>query len=151
MSLDQLDKLVHNFILEQGEAYPSCLAFLDFPKSVCLSVNDVLSHGVPNSYILKAGDYLNIDVVCFKNGSHGDTSAMVFLEDSTNKVHPLIKKLSDVTREAMFAAINECKPGVTFSRLATVITDHAENHGFHVNEEFTGHGIGPDVHMPPIV
>jgi methionyl aminopeptidase len=79
MSLDELDKIVYNFIISE-EAYPSAIDFMHFPKSVCLSVNDVVSHGVPNSYILQAGDYLNIDVVCFKEGHHGDNSAMVMLE-----------------------------------------------------------------------
>ena len=80
MSLDAIDKIVHDYIIADG-AYPSAIDFMHFPKSVCLSVNDVVSHGVPNNYILQAGDYLNIDVVCFKEGFHGDNSAMVFIED----------------------------------------------------------------------
>ena len=79
MSLDELDKIVHDFIVKDG-SYPSAIDFMHFPKSVCLSVNDVVSHGVPNTYVLKAGDYLNIDVVCFKNGCHGDTSVMALLD-----------------------------------------------------------------------
>ncbi len=79
---------------------------MHFPKSVCLSVNDVVSHGVPTNYVLQAGDYLNIDVVCFKEGHHGDNSAMVMLEDDLTKVHPDIHRLSQVTRESMYAAIN---------------------------------------------
>ena len=79
MSLDELDQIVFKFIISE-EAYPSAIDFMHFPKSVCLTVNDVVSHGVPNSYILQAGDYLNIDVVCFKEGHHGDNSARVMLE-----------------------------------------------------------------------
>jgi methionyl aminopeptidase len=150
-SLDELDQIVHNFILADGNAYPSGIGFMGFPKSVCLSVNDVVSHGVPNSYVLKAGDYLNIDIVCFKDGCHGDNSAMVMLEDSETEVHPEIKRLSQVTRESMYAAINECKPGFKFSQIAEIITDYAGGHGYHVNQEFGGHGIGPDLHMPPLV
>ena len=67
---------------------------MHFPKSVCLSINDVVSHGVPTNYVLQAGDYLNIDVVCFKEGHHGDNSAMVMLEDDITKVHPDIHRLS---------------------------------------------------------
>lgn len=124
---------------------------MTFPKSVCLSVNDVVSHGVPNSYTLQAGDYLNIDVVCFKHGCHGDNSGMVFLEGEKTKVHPDIHRLSEVTRESMFAAINECKPGMRYSDIARIITDYAHGHGYFVNKEFGGHGIGPDLHMPPLV
>jgi len=105
MTLDQVDKIVHDYIIADG-AYPSAIDFMHFPKSVCLSVNDVVSHGVPNSYVLKAGDYLNIDVVCYKSGFHGDNSAMIFLEDDTTKVHEDIKRLSKITRESMFMAID---------------------------------------------
>lgn len=79
MSLDDIDKIVHDYIVADG-AYPSAIDFMHFPKSVCLSVNDVVSHGVPNSYVLQPGDYMNIDVVCFKEGHHGDNSAMVMVE-----------------------------------------------------------------------
>lgn len=104
MSLDELDNIVNDFIISE-DAYPSAIDFMHFPKSVCLSVNDVVSHGVPNSYVLQAGDYLNIDIVCFKSGHHGDNSAMVMLETDKVKVHPEIHKLSKVTREAMYTAI----------------------------------------------
>ena len=115
-SLDDLDKIVHNFIVAKN-AYPSAIDFMHFPKSVCLSVNDVVSHGVPNNYVLQAGDYLNIDVVCYKDGCHGDNSAMVMLENAEHKVNPDIVRLSTVTREAMYAAINECRPGLKFSQI----------------------------------
>ena len=105
MQLDELDKIVHDFIVADG-SYPSAIDFMHFPKSVCLSVNDVVSHGVPNTYVLQPGDYLNIDVVCYKNGHHGDNSAMVMLEDEHTAVHPDIKRLSRVTRESMFVAID---------------------------------------------
>ena len=70
MTLDDIDKIVHDYIIAD-DAYPSAIDFHQFPKSVCTSINDVVSHGVPNNYILKNGDYVNIDVVCFdgKNNS----------------------------------------------------------------------------------
>lgn len=113
-SLDELDQIVHDFIISK-DAYPSAIDFMHFPKSVCLSVNDVVSHGVPNNYVLQAGDFLNIDVVCYKDGHHGDNSAMVMLETEETKVHEDIHKLSNTTREAMYTAINECKPGMKFN------------------------------------
>lgn len=124
MSLDEIDKIVHDYIIADG-AYPSAIDFMHFPKSVCLSVNDVVSHGVPNSYILKAGDFLNIDVVCFKDGFHGDNSAMVFLEDEKTEVNAEIKRLAAVTRESMFVAIEHCEPGVKFSKIGELIEDYA--------------------------
>ena len=89
MTLDDVDKLVHDYIVNDG-AYPSAIGFHQFPKSVCTTINDVVSHGVPNSYVLKDGDYLNIDVVCYKHGHHGDNSAMVLLGD----VHPDVQRLA---------------------------------------------------------
>jgi len=83
MTLDEIDKIVHDYIIGDG-AYPSAIEFMGFPKSVCTTVNDVVAHGLPCSYVLKDGDMLNIDVVCFKNGYHGDNSAMVMIGD----VHP---------------------------------------------------------------
>ena len=132
MSLDAIDKIVHDYIIADG-AYPSAIDFMHFPKSVCLSVNDVVSHGVPNNYVLQAGDYLNIDVVCFKEGFHGDNSAMVFLEDEKTEVHPDIKRLAKVTRESMFVAIEQCKPGVKYSKIGETIEDYAHGHGYTVN------------------
>jgi len=128
MTLDDIDKIVHDYIVAD-EAYPSAIGFHQFPKSVCTSVNDVVSHGVPNSYVLKDGDYLNIDVVCFKHGHHGDNSGMVML----GNVHPDIVKLSEVTRESMYKAIEICKPGVKFSQIGAEIEDYAHDHGYAVN------------------
>ena len=148
MSLDEIDKIVHEYIVADG-AYPSTFDFLHFPKSVCLSVNDVVSHGVPNNYVLKAGDYLNIYVVCFKDGFHGDNSAMKFIEDGKTKVHDDIKRLSRVTRETMFKSIEYCRPGVKFSKIGQVIEEYAHRHGYTVNYDFDGRGIGKDLNMSP--
>jgi methionyl aminopeptidase len=145
-----VDKIVHDFIIGE-DAYPSAIDFMHFPKSVCLSVNDVVSHGVPNSYALRAGDFMNIDVVCYKEGHHGDNSGMVFLEDDKTKVHEDIKRLSRVTREAMFVAIEHCKPGMKFSQIGELIEDYAHAHGYYVNQEFGGHGIAHHLHMAPLV
>ena len=80
MTLDNIDQIVHEYIVADG-SYPSAIDFMHFPKSVCTSVNDVVAHGVPNSYVLKAGDYVNIDIVCYKDGCHGDNSGMILLND----------------------------------------------------------------------
>jgi len=146
MSLDEVDKIVHDFIIAD-DAYPSAIDFMHFPKSVCLSVNDVVSHGVPNTYVLEDGDALNIDIVCYKNGHHGDNSAMLML----GNVDPEVQRLSKVTREAMYYAIEMCAPGVPFSRIGEVIQDYTEDHGYVVNEEFGGHGIGAHLHMAPMI
>jgi len=146
MSLDDVDKIVHDFIIA-NDGYPSAIDFHHFPKSVCTSVNDVVSHGVPNSYVLQDGDYLNIDVVCYLDGHHGDNSGMVLLGD----VHPDIVALARVTREAMYKAIEMCGPGVKFSQIGATIEDYAHDHGYSVNREFGGHGVAHELHLPPLV
>lgn len=83
MKLDDVDEIVHEFIIKH-DAYPSAIDFMHFPKSVCTSVNEIVAHGIPNDKVLESGDYLNIDVVCYMDGHHGDNSAMVMLGD----VHP---------------------------------------------------------------
>ena len=80
MTLDDIDKIVHEYIVSRN-AFPSCIDFMHFPKSVCTSVNEVVSHGVPNTYTLTDGDYVNIDVTCYYKGKFGDTSAMVMCGD----------------------------------------------------------------------
>lgn len=76
---------------------------------------------------------------------------MVMLESDEVKVHPDIHRLSKVTRESMYIAISECKPGTKFNRIGDLITDYAEAHGYFVNEEFGGHGIAHHLHMAPLV
>ena len=120
---------------------------MGFPKSVCTTVNDVVAHGLPCSYVLKDGDILNIDVVCYKNGYHGDNSAMVMLGD----VHPDLQRLAQVTRESMFLAIEQCKPGFRFNQIGELIQEYAHGHGYYCNREFGGHGIAKHLHMAPLV
>eukprot|EP00355_Strombidium_rassoulzadegani_P008917 CAMPEP_0168623506 /NCGR_PEP_ID=MMETSP0449_2-20121227/8865_1 /TAXON_ID=1082188 /ORGANISM="Strombidium rassoulzadegani, Strain ras09" /LENGTH=264 /DNA_ID=CAMNT_0008664899 /DNA_START=166 /DNA_END=960 /DNA_ORIENTATION=- len=146
VSLDQIDEFVHQFIVDNG-GYPSAIDFHHYPKSVCTSVNDVVSHGVPNSYVLQDGDYLNIDVVCYLDGHHGDNSGMVMIGD----VHEDILKLSKVTREAMFKAIDICKPGVRYNEIGETIQNYADQFGYFVNREFGGHGIAHELHLAPLV
>ena len=146
MTLDDVDEIVHNFIVENN-GYPSAIDFHHFPKSVCTSVNDVVSHGVPNTYELKDGDYLNIDVVCYLDGHHGDNSAMVMI----GEVHPDIVDLSKATREAMYKAIEICRPGQKFSEIGKTIQDYADEKGYYVNREFGGHGIAHELHLAPLV
>ena len=93
MTTDELDKLVHEYIISTLNAYPSCLGFMNFPKSVCTSVNDVLCHGIPDNRPLKNRDFVNFDVTLYINGVYGDTSAMVCVGD----VHEDVKKLIEVT------------------------------------------------------
>jgi methionyl aminopeptidase len=143
---EDIDKIIHDYIISQN-AYPSAINYMGFPKSVCTSVNEVACHGIPNARKLKKGDYVNIDVTAYYNGFHGDTSAMVIVEDT----HEDIKELIAVTRQAMYNAIAICKPGEKISNIGKVIEEYVKSHGFTVCSEYCGHGVGKYMHMQPMV
>ena len=89
ISGDELDAVVHDYICSKG-AYPSGVGFMGFPKSVCISQNDVMCHGIPNSYIFKKGDFSNFDATCFKNGVFGDSSINLYLDDGDQAIVMLV-------------------------------------------------------------
>jgi len=143
---EDIDKAVQDYIVSK-DAYPSPIDYCHFPKSVCTSVNEVLCHGIPDNRPLRSGDSVNIDVTCFTHGCHGDNSLMVEI----GEVHPDIKRLNQVTRYAMNQAIKICGPGVPYSEIGKTIEKIAKDFGFSVCPFFTGHGIGPEMHMGPYV
>jgi methionyl aminopeptidase len=89
---------------------------MEFPKSVCTSVNEVICHGIPNMRPLFNGDYINLDVTLFIHGVHGDNSLMVKVGD----VDPKICKLIDVTQKALYESIKICRPGVKFREIGNI-------------------------------
>lgn len=97
---DGIDELVHNSILSE-EAYPTPIGFMNFPRSVCTSVNDVLCHGIPNNKPLENGDFINVDVTCYKNGVHGDSSVMIEI----GEVREEIKELIQYTQSILYTCI----------------------------------------------
>jgi methionyl aminopeptidase len=146
VTTDQINTLVHELTVKNG-AYPSPLNYRGFPKSVCTSVNEVVTHGVPGNYTLKDGDIINIDVTCNLNGYHGDTSRMVVIGSISEEVQELV----DVTRESLRKAIEVVRPGGYFSDIGNVIQDIADAHEFGVVTEYCGHGIGRSFHEDPLV
>ena len=144
---EDIDKITHNYIISQN-AYPSGIHFMGFPKSVCTSVNEVVCHGVPNLRPLEDGDFLNIDVTCYIDGVYGDNSDMALIG---TKHPPEVLNLIQVTRQAVREAIKICKPGVKVNKIGETIEEYANSYGFYICKEFTGHGIGTHMHMPPAI
>ncbi|MHA1544554.1 MAG: type I methionyl aminopeptidase [Alphaproteobacteria bacterium] len=140
----ELDDLAYNFITKAG-AYPAPLYYRGFPKSICTSINHVICHGIPGDKKLKAGDTLNIDVTAILDGWHGDTSRMFFV----GKVSPKVKRLSDLTFEAMHLGINQAKPGKTLGDIGYAIQSFAESQKCSVVTDFCGHGLGRVFHDAP--
>ncbi|MGB0454270.1 MAG: type I methionyl aminopeptidase [Bacteriovoracaceae bacterium] len=143
----ELNDICHEYILKH-DAYPSCLNYHGFPKSVCTSLNDVICHGIPSEKdVLKDGDILNIDVTTFLGGFHGDTNKTYFV----GEVAPEVKKLVEVTYECMKEGIRTVKPGSHIGDIGAVIQEIAYDHGYSVVEEYCGHGIGREFHEAPQV
>ena len=149
ISTGELDKICHDYIVNQQKAIPAPLNYRGFPKSICTSVNHQVCHGIPsNEKILKDGDIVNIDVTVIKDGFHGDTSKMFLIGKSSI----LAERLCRVTRECMIEAINIVKPGLHIGDIGAVIEEHAHNNNFSVVRDYCGHGIGKNFHeMPQIL
>lgn len=148
VSTGELDRLCHDYIVNQQQAIPAPLNYNGFPKSICTSVNHVVCHGIPSdSKILKNGDILNIDITVIKDGFHGDTSKMFLVGD----VAPHAKRLIRVTQECLYKAIDLVRPGTRLGDIGHVIQTYAESNNYSVVREYCGHGIGQIFHEDPQV
>ena len=146
MSTKEVDELVERYIRASG-ANPSCLGYGGFPASACVSVNEMVVHGIPDDRILKEGDVVSVDVVADKNGYHGDACRTFCI----GEVAPEVKKLVTVTEECFFKAIEGLRAGTPLFDIGYAVQKHAEAHGYGVIRSYTGHGIGREMHEDPSV
>lgn len=146
VTTDEVDRVAHEYMCDHG-AYPSCLGYLHFPKASCVSLNEIVCHGIPDSTVIEDGDIVNIDVTAYKNGVHGDTNA-TFLAGDVSEEHRL---LVERTHEAMMRGIKVAKPGREINVIGRVIESYAKRFGYNVVTDFTGHGIGTTFHNGLIV
>ncbi|MBV7363992.1 type I methionyl aminopeptidase [Actinomycetaceae bacterium TAE3-ERU4] len=146
VTTDEIDIAAHNFIIEQG-AYPSCLGYMGFPKSICTSINEVICHGIPDNRPLEEGDIINIDITAYLDGVHGDTCAMF----TVGEVDEESKKLIEVTEKAMMRAIKAVRPGREINIIGRVIESYAKRFNYGVVTDYTGHGVGEAFHSGLIV
>lgn len=140
----EIDKAVHDFILSQG-ATPTFLGYSGYPASVCISVNEVVIHGIPGDRVIKDGDIVSIDVGATKDGYVGDCAA-TFVAGSCDEES---RKLIDVTRQSFFEGIKYARPGYRVSDISHAVQTYAEENGFSVVREFVGHGVGRQMHEEP--
>ncbi|MBS0560160.1 MAG: type I methionyl aminopeptidase [Proteobacteria bacterium] len=141
-----LDRICHEFILANG-ATSASLNYRGYPKSVCISINHVVCHGIPGERRLDNGDILNIDVTVILDGWHGDTSRMYVAGTASTRARNLI----DVTYEALMRGVGAVKPGATLGDVGFAIQTYVEKNRFSVVRDFCGHGIGRRFHEPPNV
>jgi len=147
VTTDELDKICHDYIVNDQQAIPAPLNYHGFPKSICTSVNHVICHGIPGNKKLKEGDIINLDITVIKDGYHGDTSMMFHI----GKTSILAQRLCANAREAMLIGIDLVKPGVTLGDIGHAIQKHAEAQHFSIVREYCGHGIGKGFHEEPQV
>lgn len=147
VSTYEIDTIVRKYIEGEG-AKPSFLGYGGFPASACISVNDVVIHGIPSKkQILKEGDIVSIDVGAYYNGFHGD-NAWTF---PCGKVSEEAQKLMDTTRESLFEGIKSAVAGARIGDIGSTVQRYVEERGYAVVRDFTGHGVGAKLHEDPAV
>ena len=147
LSTKEVDELVERYIRASG-AIPSCLGYGGFPASACVSVNEMVVHGIPDrETILKNGDIVSVDLCAYKNGFHGDAARTFCIGNVSEEV----KKLVEVTEECFFKGIEDLRAGTPLYDIGAKVQKHAEAHGYGVIRSYTGHGIGREMHEDPSV
>ena len=143
----ELDRICHDYIVNEQQAIPAPLNYRGFPRSICTSVNHQVCHGIPGDKKLKKGDVVNIDVTVIKDGYHGDTSKMYFVGEPSIQA----RRLARISHECMLKGIALVRPGVRLGDIGYVIQQHAESNHCSVVREYCGHGIGREFHEDPQV
>ena len=146
VTTDALDKIAHEYLCAHG-AYPSCLGYKGFPKSICTSINEVICHGIPDSTVLNEGDIINLDVTAYIDGVHGDTNATYGVGQIDEESALLIER----THNSMMRAIKAVRPGREVNVLGRVIESYAKRFNYGVVRDYTGHGVGEAFHSGLII
>ena len=143
----EIDDAVRKFIRSQG-AEPSFLGYGGFSGSACISVNEVVIHGIPSRRIvLKEGDIVSIDVGAHFEGFHGDCAATY----PCGAVSPEAQRLMDVTRQSFWEGFQFARAGQRVSDISHAVQSYVEKHGYSVVRDFVGHGVGVKLHEAPEV
>lgn len=147
MTTEELDKLVYDYTTGQN-AIPAPLNYNGFPKSVCISINDVVCHGIPNDRtILKSGDIVNVDVSTILKGYFSDASRMFMLGTVTSNA----KRLVEVAKECLDIGTKQVKPFSSVNEIGRAIEPFANKKGYTVVRDLGGHGVGLKFHEDPHV
>lgn len=146
ITTDDINTLVHEITVKNGGT-PAPLNYRGFPKSVCVSVNEVICHGIPGERVLKEGDIVNIDVTPILNGYYADANKTFFVGTPGRNAQKIVR----VARKSLKKGISMIRPDNTIGDIGWAIQDYAEREGCSVVREFVGHGVGLDFHEPPQV
>ena len=148
----EIDRAVERHILNNGatpsfKGYPGMDGAKDFPASICASINDEVIHGIPGDRVLNDGDILSVDMGAYKDGFHADAARTYPIGDVDSEALRLI----EVTKESFFQGIEQAVEGNRIIDIGSAIEKYVEDNGFSVVKEFTGHGIGKNLHEDPSI
>lgn len=147
VSTGYIDNLIRKYIESQG-AKSSVLGYGGFPASSCISVNNVVIHGIPSkNCIIKQGDIVSIDISAYFNGFHGDNAWTFPCGDISDKAKALLK----ATEESLFKGIEAAKAGARLGDVGHAVQEYVEARSYSVVRDFVGHGVGAKLHEEPSV
>jgi methionyl aminopeptidase len=146
VTLLQIDKIIENEILKNN-AKLNFKGYNGFPNASCISVNDALIHGIPNNYKIKNGDLVKVDLGCVWEGYHSDSA----FTKGVGKISKQSQKVIDVAKKAFYKGFNAIKPGAKVGDISHAIGKYVKEMGMYVPKEFTGHGIGKELHEEPSI
>ncbi|MDH3827792.1 MAG: type I methionyl aminopeptidase [Desulfobacterales bacterium] len=141
---DEINTIVHEFTIKNG-AQPAPLNYRGFPKSVCVSINEEVCHGIPGKRVLADGDIVNVDITSILNGYYADANKTFF----AGTPGPDARKIVSVAGECLKRGISMVKPGNTVGDVGWAIQTYAEDQGCSVVRDFVGHGVGFEFHESP--
>ena len=144
MTTDEINTMVYDFTIRHG-AIPAPLNYRGFPKSVCISINEVICHGIPGDRPFKDGDIVNVDVTSILNSYYADASKTFFVGTPGADA----QKIVNVSRQCLAEGMAVVRPGNTVGDIGYAIQSYAEAQGCSVVREFVGHGVGVDFHEAP--
>ncbi len=148
MTTGDLDRHAETRIRAMG-ATPSFKGYHGFPASICASINNEVVHGIPSAKrVIKAGDLVKIDTGAYFEGFHGDSCVTLCVGEG---VPEEARRLSRVAQESLMCGLATVKAGSTLLELAGAVQDHVEAHGYAIVEDYTGHGVGRNLHEEPSV
>ena len=142
----EMDRIARECI-EKAGARPAFLGYRGYPATLCISVNEEVVHGIPGPRKLKDGDVVGLDLGCIVDGFFGDAARTVAVGKASEEAERLMR----TTREALFAGIDQCRPGRRVGDIGHAVQSLAEGRGYSVVREFVGHGIGTSLHEEPQV
>jgi len=147
MATEEIDKLAYDYTVSNG-GIPATLNYDGYPKSICVSINNEVCHGIPSKeVILKSGDIVNVDATTILNGYYSDASRMFMIGEVNEKA----KKLVQVTKECLNKGLQAAKPWGFLGDIGAEIQEYAGSNGYSVVRDFGGHGVGLDIHEEPFV